>query len=57
MKKLCNTIKKTTNQDNISRQQKKAYRKNWTLDEWSGPLASGRLDAWDLDAWILNPWS
>ena len=43
---------------------KRAYRKSWTLDAWSGRLDSrrldsghldsGRLEAWTLDAWALN---
>ena len=46
---------------------KRAYRKSWTLDAWSGRLDSrrldsghldsGRLEAWTLDAWALNAWT
>ena len=45
---------------------KKAYRKSWTLDVWSGRLDSGhlgsglldsgRLDSWTLDNWTLGLW-
>ena len=46
---------------------KRAYRKSWNLDAWSGRLDSrrldsghldsGRLEAWSLDAWVLNAWT
>ena len=36
---------------------KRVYQKSWTLDAWSGRLASVRLGAWTLDDWTLPLWT